>query len=90
MKSSPVRRCTGCLKEFPQTGLIRVVKTAKGKITINAPGSTKTPGRGAYICATADCLKKATKKRRKKSSLVFWLGQEIPDEILAELESYCA
>ena len=46
----------------PKKELLRVVRTPEGEILIDPTG--KRSGRGAYICASADCLNKARKQRQ--------------------------
>ena len=75
-----MRRCTGCGEHFAKSELIRVLRTPDGEITLDLVG--KKSGRGAYICKSADCLKKARKSRRIESALEC----SIPDEIYARME----
>lgn len=76
----PMRRCTGCGEHFAKSSLIRVLRTPEGEITLDLVG--KKSGRGAYICKSAECLKKARKSRRIESALEC----SIPDEIYARME----
>ena len=80
IKKQPIRRCTGCGEHFPKSALIRVLRTPEGEIVLD--GSGKKSGRGAYICKSASCLKKARKARRLESSL----DCTIPDEVYNRLE----
>ena len=75
-----MRRCTGCGEHFAKSALIRVLRTPEGEITLDLVG--KKSGRGAYICRSAECLKKARKSRRIESALEC----SIPDEIYARME----
>ena len=75
-----MRRCTGCGEHFAKSSLIRVLRTPEGEITLDLVG--KKSGRGAYICKSAECLKKARKSRRIESALEC----SIPDEIYARME----
>ena len=59
VKKTPMRMCTGCREMKPKNELIRVVKTPDNEILLDATG--KQNGRGAYICKSAECLKKAQK-----------------------------
>jgi predicted RNA-binding protein YlxR (DUF448 family) len=43
----------------PKRELVRVVKTPEGEIKLDLSG--KLNGRGAYICNSIECLKKAEK-----------------------------
>jgi predicted RNA-binding protein YlxR (DUF448 family) len=79
-RKTPTRRCTGCGEHFPKNTLIRVLRTPDGMITIDDKG--KMSGRGAYICKSADCLKKA----RRASRLEHSLECSIPEDVYASLE----
>ena len=76
----PTRRCLGCGEHFPKNTLIRVLRTPEGEIILDVTG--KKSGRGAYICKSADCLKKARRARRIETSLEC----SVPDEIYARME----
>lgn len=80
VKKVPTRRCTGCGEHFPKNTLIRIVRTPEAEIKLDVTG--KLSGRGAYICKSALCLKKARKSARLESSLEF----SIPDEVYQRLE----
>ncbi len=80
IKKLPERRCVGCGETKLKKELIRVVKTPEGEITLDKTG--KKSGRGAYICPSLACLKKARKSKRVDSSL----GVAIPDGIYDRLE----
>ena len=76
----PHRQCVGCRTMFEKRDLIRVVKSPEGAISLDFKG--KAPGRGAYICKNAECLKKA--RRSKALERTFSLA--IPDEVYDCLE----
>ncbi|MBQ8511165.1 MAG: YlxR family protein [Clostridia bacterium] len=76
----PERRCVGCVGTFPKKDLIRVVRSPEGEISIDFTG--KKSGRGAYLCKSEACFKKA----RKSGILHRSLECEISEEIYAELE----
>ena len=80
VKKQPIRRCTGCGEHFPKSTLIRVVRTPEGEIVLDEIG--KKSGRGAYICKSASCLKKARKAKRLETSL----DCVIPDEVYNRME----
>ena len=76
----PERRCVGCGEHFPKSTLVRVLRTPEGEIVVDLTG--KRSGRGAYICKSAQCLKKAIKSKRLDASLEC----KIPEEIYPALE----
>ena len=57
----PMRMCVGCREMKPKQSLLRVVKPQEGDAHIDRTG--KAPGRGAYVCESIECLKKAEKIR---------------------------
>lgn len=61
VRKIPMRQCVGCREMFPKMELIRVVRSPEGEISVDHKG--KAPGRGAYICRRAECLKKARKSK---------------------------
>jgi len=79
-KKIPTRKCTGCSEHFPKNTLVRILRTPSGEILIDERG--KLSGRGAYICKSAACLKKARKAGRIERSLEC----NIPDAIYEKLE----
>lgn len=79
-KKIPMRQCTGCGEMKNKKELIRVIKTPESEIVIDFTG--KKNGRGAYLCNSLDCLKKARKTKAIERSL----KTNIPDEIYDQLE----
>ena len=61
-KKVPMRKCTGCQEMKNKKELIRVVRNDEGEFSLDTTG--KKPGRGAYICDSEECLKKAIKSKR--------------------------
>ena len=74
-KHTPLRQCLGCREMKPKAELVRVVRSPEGAISVDLRG--KAPGRGAYVCRSADCLKKALRSKAVGRAL----GVEIPPEI---------
>ena len=62
LKSLPQRTCIGCNTKKNKNELIRIVRSKEGNISIDRTG--KADGRGAYICDSEECLKKAIKSKR--------------------------
>ena len=83
VRKTPVRRCTGCGEHFPKNTLIRVVRTPAGEVLLDLTG--KYSGRGAYICKSAACLKKARKSRRIETSLECSISEEVYDRMEEEI-----
>ena len=75
-----MRKCTGCGESFAKKDLIRVVRSPEGEVSLDFTG--KKSGRGAYVCKSSQCFKKARKANRFKNNLEC----EISEELLAALE----
>lgn len=56
------------------------MRTPSGEVILDGTG--RASGRGAYICRSAECLKKAVRSKALNRALKV----DIPDEILKRLE----
>ncbi len=79
-KKIPMRQCLGCREMKPKRELIRVVRSAAGDISLDFRG--KAPGRGAYVCPDAQCLRKAIRAHALERAF----SAQIPPEIYERLE----
>ena len=79
-KKIPMRKCVGCGEMKPKKELMRILKTESGEFLVDAQG--KKNGRGAYICRSVECFRKAVKSRGLERSF----KQEIPREVYERLE----
>ena len=77
----PMRMCVGCREMKPKMSLLRVVKPQEGDAHIDRTG--KAAGRGAYVCESIECLKKAEKIRALDRAL----DTKIEPEVFRALES---
>ena len=75
-----MRLCAGCGEHKPKKELVRVVKSPEGEISLDTTG--RKPGRGAYVCRSADCLRLARKARRLERAF----SCQIPDEVYERME----
>ena len=80
-KKIPMRMCVGCREMKPKAELMRVVKPQDGDCAIDRTG--KAPGRGAYVCESAECLKKAQKTKALERAL----EAKIDDAVFEQLAS---
>lgn len=64
--------------------MVRVVRSPAGEISLDLTG--KKPGRGAYVCRSAECLAKARKARRIERVLGCAIPEEVYDRLLQELQ----
>ena len=79
-KKVPVRRCVGCQEMKEKKEMLRVIRTQEGEFLLDATG--KKNGRGAYICPSGECLRKAVRNRGLERSF----RQPIPAEVYEALE----
>ena len=79
-KKIPLRKCTGCNEMKPKKELVRVLKTPEDEIVLDKTG--KKNGRGAYLCNSPECFRKAAKTKGLERSLQI----KIPEEIYESLE----
>lgn len=81
VKKIPMRQCLGCNEHKPKAELLRVVRSPEGEISLDFRG--KKSGRGAYICHSLKCLRRARKGRRIDRVLEC----EIPESVYAAMEA---
>ena len=79
-KKIPQRQCMGCRERKAKRELIRVVRCTDGTVNLDFGG--KMNGRGAYVCPSSDCLKKALRSKALDRSLEV----TIPEDVIARLE----
>ena len=79
-KKIPMRQCLGCREMKPKRELIRAVKSPEGDVSLDF--KSKAAGRGAYICPSKDCLKKAMKAKALERAF----SAQIPSEVYEQLE----
>ncbi len=77
-KKIPMRKCVGCNESKSKKELVRIVRSPEGDISLDTTG--KKSGRGAYICPSADCLKKAVKSKRIDRILEVTVPESIYEE----------
>ena len=84
-KKVPMRMCVGCREMKPKKELLRVVRSPEGEVSIDLTG--RKPGRGAYLCKNAECMKRAIKQRQLERAFECALGEETHASLLKELEA---
>lgn len=83
-KRIPQRQCLGCREMKPKPELVRVVRSPEGTVSVDLRG--KAPGRGAYVCRSADCLKKALRSKALGRALEVEIPPEIYDALTRQME----
>lgn len=84
-KKIPMRQCLGCREMKPKRELIRVVKAPEGEISLDFKG--KKPGRGAYVCPNAECLKKAVKSKALERAFSAQVPEEVYETLSKQMEA---
>ena len=79
----PMRMCVGCREMKPKAELMRVVKPQEGDCAIDRTG--KAPGRGAYVCEDAECLKKAQKTHALERALEAKIDDAVFEQLAAQI-----
>lgn len=64
--------------------MIRVIKTAEDQILLDATG--RKNGRGAYLCPSMECFKKAVKGRGLERSFKMAIPREVYETLEKEME----
>lgn len=79
----PQRTCVVCRETSAKKTLLRIVRRPeKDGGGVAADPSGKANGRGAYVCAQAECIAKAVKQRRFERSLNV---SAVPADLAAQL-----
>lgn len=83
-KKIPQRQCIGCGEMKSKRELIRVLKDTQDHISIDATG--RKNGRGAYICPSMDCFKRAVKSKGLERSFKMAIPKEVYESLEKEME----
>lgn len=84
-KKIPLRQCVGCGEMKTKKEMMRVLKTAEGTIVLDVTG--KKNGRGAYLCVSKECLKKARKNKGLERSFKMSIPEEVYESLEKEFEA---
>ena len=83
-KKIPLRQCIGCGEMKSKKEMIRVLKTAEDESVLDATG--RKNGRGAYLCPSMDCFKKAVKNKGLERSFKTAIPKEVYETLEKEME----
>lgn len=84
VKKIPQRQCVGCGEMKNKKELIRVLKSTDGSIFIDATG--RKNGRGAYLCPSMECFRKAVKGKGLERSFKMAIPKEVYESLEKEME----
>ena len=79
----PQRTCVACRQTGAKRGLVRIVRSPDGSVSIDATG--KRSGRGAYLCHAPECWQAALKRGVLPRALKL---ETIPEDDLQTLTAY--
>ena len=83
-KKIPLRQCIGCGESKSKKEMIRILKTETEGVILDPTG--RKNGRGAYICPSSECLKKAIKSRGLDRSFKMQVPKEVYETLKKEME----
>ncbi len=87
-RRTPLRSCVVCRQPSDKKTLLRVVRAPeKDGGGVSADPSGKANGRGAYVCASAECIDKAVKQKRFERALS---ASPLPSTLAEELKALSA
>ena len=70
----PQRTCVSCHEVRSKRDLTRVVRTPTGEVEVDPSG--KKAGRGAYVCASAACIRQALQRGALERALTVTFQEE--------------
>ena len=80
--------CVGCREMKEKRELIRIVRTPEGETLIDPTG--KKSGRGAYVCRSSECLRRAIRQKQLERQLQVSLTEEVNEALMAEMNRLAA
>ena len=84
-KKVPMRMCVGCREMKPKKELLRVVRSPEGEVSFDLTG--RKSGRGAYICADAECLARAIKQKQLERAFSAPISEEVRQQLTSQIAS---
>jgi predicted RNA-binding protein YlxR (DUF448 family) len=85
-KKLPLRQCIGCGEMKNKKEMIRVLKTSEDEILLDTTG--RKNGRGAYLCPSIECFKKAVKSKGLERSFKMAIPKEVYETLEKEMEQF--
>lgn len=79
-----MRQCIGCGEMKSKKEMMRVLRTTEGEIVLDTTG--KKNGRGAYLCASAECYQKAVRSKGIERALKMAVPAEVYENLAKEME----
>lgn len=85
-KKIPLRQCIGCGEMKNKKEMIRVLRTTEETIVMDATG--RKNGRGAYLCPSMDCYRKAVKNKGLERSLKMAIPKDVYEALEKEMKQF--
>lgn len=82
-KKLPLRQCIGCGEMKSKNKMIRILKTAESDIVLDTTG--RKNGRGAYLCPSTECFKKAVKSKGLERSFKMAIPKDVYEALEKEM-----
>ena len=79
-----MRMCVGCRQMKPKAELIRIVRGQDGICSLDRTG--KAAGRGAYICDSEQCLRRAQRSKALERALEATVEPEVFDQLASQVK----
>ena len=87
MAEAKIRTCIACGRTSNTSDLVRFVRQADGRVALDPTG--KMAGRGAYVCATPECLDAARKRKGLDRALRVKLDADTYARLSDEFKTLC-
>ena len=87
MAEAKIRTCIACGRTSNKSDLVRFVRQADGRVALDPTG--KMAGRGAYVCATPECLDAARKRKGLDRALRVKLDADAYARLSDEFKTLC-
>lgn len=81
-----MRQCVGCGEMKSKKEMMRILRTTENEIILDKTG--KKNGRGAYICSSPECLKKAVKSKGLERALKTAVSAEVYEGLEREIGKF--
>jgi len=81
-----MRQCVGCGEMKSKKEMMRIIRTTENEIVLDKTG--KKNGRGAYICSSPECLKKAVKSKGLERALKTTVSAEVYEGLEREIGKF--
>lgn len=86
IKKIPLRQCVGCGEMKNKKEMIRVLKTSEDEMILDTTG--RKNGRGAYLCPSMECFRKAVKCKGLERSFKMSIPKEVYEALEREMEQF--